>query len=153
MMTVDRVEETRKLVDELIERLGIEARAQVDRDEETGVISVEIEGEDLGVLIGRHGETLQALQLILALMLHKTLGEWQQIVVDVDGWRDQREQQLRRMARRAAEQAIETGEAQTLPPMVSFERRIIHLELGENSGVVTESSGTDPERFVVVRPV
>ncbi|NCP86697.1 MAG: protein jag [Anaerolineae bacterium CG_4_9_14_3_um_filter_57_17] len=115
-------------------------------------ILVDIRGDDLSVLIGRRAETMNALQYILGLIVSKQTEAWVQVTVDVEGYRARREQQLRQLARRMAEQAICTGKRQVLEPMSSAERRIIHLELREVPEVISESVGEDPNRKVTISP-
>jgi spoIIIJ-associated protein len=120
--------------------------------EDRRTIHVDVRGDDLSILIGRRSETLNAFQYVASLMVGKEVQQWVQFVVDVEGYRSRRESQLRRMARRMAEQAIKTGRRQVLEPMSSNERRIIHLELREHPAVTTESVGEDPYRKVTIIP-
>ena len=113
---------------------------------------LDIRGDDLGGLIGRKGETLAALQYITRLIVGKELGDYLPIVVDVEGYRARRERQLRQLARRMAEQAVERGRTMTLEPMSPAERRIIHLELRDHQRVFTESIGEGENRKVTVVP-
>lgn len=145
-----KLEIIKETIREFLHKLGVEAEVTVSCEE--GTFLVDIGGNELGILIGYHGETLLALQLILRLILHKKLGEWTQVVVDVGGWRKAREESLRRLAERIAERVKFTGEEQALPPMSAFERRIVHLALSRYSDVTTESEGEDEERKVVVKP-
>jgi spoIIIJ-associated protein len=124
---------------------------ETDR-EDRRTIHVDVRGDDLSILIGRRSETLNAFQYVASLMVGKEVQQWVQLVVDVEGYRSRRESQLRRMARRMAEQAIKTGRRQVLEPMSSNERRIIHLELREHPAVTTESVGEDPYRKVTIVP-
>jgi spoIIIJ-associated protein len=120
--------------------------------EDRRTIHVDVRGDDLSILIGRHSETLNAFQYVASLMVGKEVQQWVQLVVDVEGYRSRRESQLRRMAQRMAEQALKTGRRQVLEPMSSNERRIIHLELREHPAVTTESIGEDPYRKVTIIP-
>jgi spoIIIJ-associated protein len=113
---------------------------------------VDINGKDLSILIGRHAETLNALQYITGLILGKELGYSIPLVLDVESYRKRREQQLRQLARRMADQAVKTGRRQMLEPMPANERRIIHIELRSNPQVVTESVGDEPRRKVTILP-
>jgi spoIIIJ-associated protein len=135
---------------DLLNKLGIKANVAVSEEDEAFL--VEINNGDLGILIGYHGETLLALQLILALILYKKVGEWTRIVLDVGGWRKAREESLRRLAERIAERVKFTGEEQALSPMSPFERRVVHLALSQRPDVTTESEGEGEERKVVVKP-
>ena len=120
--------------------------------EDRRTIHVDVRGDDLSILIGRRSETLNAFQYVASLMVGKEVQQWVQLVVDVEGYRSRRENQLRRMARRMAEQAVKTGRRQVLEPMSANERRIIHLELREHPAVTTESIGEEPYRKVTIIP-
>ncbi|MCS7248003.1 MAG: protein jag [Anaerolineales bacterium] len=115
-------------------------------------IQIDIRGRDLTVLIGPHAETLNALQYLVNLILGKQTGRPIPVIVDVEGYRTRRENQLRRLARKMAEQAIKTGRRQVLEPMPANERRIVHLELRNFQGVTTESIGEEPHRKVTIIP-
>jgi len=115
-------------------------------------VRVEIQGNDLSILIGRQAETLNALQYIASLIVAKEMGQPVTLVLDVEGYRQRREQQIRQLARRMAEQAINTQRRQVLEPMPANERRIIHIELRDNPLVSTESIGEDPHRKVTIIP-
>jgi spoIIIJ-associated protein len=111
---------------------------------------VDIHGDDLSVLIGRRAETLNALQYLLALIISKQATHWVQVVVDVEGYRNRRERQLRQLARRMADQVIRSGKRQVLEPMSPAERRIVHLELRDHAEVKTESVGEEPNRKISI---
>ncbi|RPJ20570.1 MAG: KH domain-containing protein [Chloroflexi bacterium] len=115
-------------------------------------IRVDIRGNDLSVLIGRRSETLSAFQYIASLIVGKETQQFVQLTVDVEGYRDRREKQLIQMAKRMADQVSKSGRRQTLEPMPSAERRIIHIALRDHPDVKTESTGEDPYRKVVILP-
>ncbi|MEZ0395454.1 MAG: RNA-binding cell elongation regulator Jag/EloR [Anaerolineales bacterium] len=143
-------------VAELLNRMKIPARlstryGEADADGRRPVL-VDIRGDDLGVLIGRRAEILNALQYIVNLIVSKQMESWVQIVIDVEGYRMRRDRQLRQMARRMAEQAVRTGRRQVLEPMTASERRIIHLELRDHPQVLTQSIGEEPARKVTIVP-
>lgn len=150
------LDRTEALISKLIYHLGLQAQVSAhfgDPDREGRLpVHVDIRGDDLGVLIGRRSETLNAFQYVAALIVSKEAGRWVQLIVDVEGYRSRRERQLRQMARRMAEQALKTGHRQALEPMPASERRIIHLELRGHPGVTTESTGEDPARKVTIIP-
>lgn len=150
---LDLAEET---VSKLLSLMKLEAQvsAHYEESDREGrqTIHVDVRGDDLSILIGRRSETLNAFQYIASLMVGKEVQQWVQLVIDVEGYRSRRENQLRRMARRMAEQVIKTGRRQVLEPMSSNERRIIHLELREHPAVYTESIGEDPHRKVCIIP-
>jgi spoIIIJ-associated protein len=143
-------------VSKLLYHLNLQAQVSAhyeDTDrEDRRAIHVDVRGDDLSILIGRRSETLNAFQYVASLMVGKQVQQWVQLVVDVEGYRDRRERQLRQMARRMAEQAVKTGRRQVLEPMSANERRIIHLELREHPAVTTESVGEDPHRKVTIIP-
>jgi spoIIIJ-associated protein len=115
-------------------------------------VRVNVQGDDLSYLIGRQAETLNALQYISSLIINKEIGRSVPLIVDVEGYRLRRENQLRQLARRMADQAVNTGRRQVLEPMPANERRIIHIELRDNPSVSTESIGEDPRRKVTISP-
>jgi spoIIIJ-associated protein len=148
----------RDTVIELLQRMNITADVhavwgKVDPPGKIRPLHVDIQGKDLSVLIGRRGETLSALQYITRLIVGKELRRPVSIILDVEGYRQRREQQLRQLARRIAKQAIETQRTVALEPMPANERRIIHMELREDPSVETESIGEGNRRKVTVRPV
>lgn len=149
----------RATVSELLEKMNIH-RATVeasflplDEDNNRPGILVEVLGNDLSILIGKQAETLNALQYVTRLIVGKEIGRGINLVVDVEGYRSRREQNLRQLARRMASQAIKTGRKQMLEPMPANERRIIHIELRDNEEVTTESVGEEPRRKVTIIPV
>lgn len=147
----------RDTVGELLEKMKVKAEVQARFGEAEDArsripILVEILGKDLSILIGRQAETLNALQYIASLMIGKELGRSVPVVIDVEGYRQRRAQQLRQLARRMADQAIKTGRRQVLEPMPANERRVIHMELRDHPQVTTESVGEDPRRKVTILP-
>jgi len=115
-------------------------------------VLIDIEGNDLSFLIGRKAETINALQYITSLIVGRELGRWVPLQIDVQHYRKRREDELRKLARRIAEQVETTGRKQVLEPMPPNERRIIHIELKDNPNVETKSVGEDPRRKVTVQP-
>lgn len=115
-------------------------------------IKIEITGEDLSPLIGKRGKTLNALQYITRLILGKELERGVPLSIDVEGYRKRREKQVRQIARRVAQQVVDTNRRQSLEPMPPNERRFVHIELRDHPGVYTESTGEDPNRKVVIYP-
>lgn len=146
------VSSVQKLADKLLELMGTKARAAVTEDKENEAIRVNIEAdEEAGLLIGRHGETLDALQVMLGMMVYQESKEWVRIIVNVGDWREKQEDQLKSLALQAAERARETGEPQTLFNLNAAQRRIVHLVLTEEEDVETESSGEGKERYLVIK--
>jgi spoIIIJ-associated protein len=147
----------RETVVELLEKMRVRADVTAEfgqaEDARSRVpIHVDIRGDDLSILIGRRAETLNALQYISSLIVSKEIGRSIPLVVDVEGYRSRRENQLRQLARRMADQAIKTGRRQILEPMPANERRIIHIELRKMPEVTTESIGEEPRRKVTIIP-
>jgi len=116
-------------------------------------VLIDIEGKDLSFLIGRRAETINALQYITGLIVGRELGRWIPVQIDVQHYRQRREDELRKLARISADQVITTGRKQVLEPMPPNERRIIHIELKDNPKVETASIGEEPRRKVTIRPV
>jgi spoIIIJ-associated protein len=142
-------------VRELIERfagsLGLHCRVDVQEDGET--ITASCAGRDLGLLIGKHGQTIDALQYLANAVVHRDpAAPRKSIVVDAAGYRARRQSALDALAVRSAERALQTGTAVELDPMTAVERKVVHLRLKEFDGVETASEGTEPNRYVVVKP-
>ncbi|HKI53284.1 MAG TPA: RNA-binding cell elongation regulator Jag/EloR [Anaerolineales bacterium] len=144
------------IVSKLIHMMGLEAQVSAhfgDMDrEDRRYINVDVRGNDLSVLIGRRSETLNAFQYVASLMIGKESQQFVQLLVDVEGYRARREKQLVQMAERMADQVASNGKRQTLEPMPSAERRIIHIALRGHPAIYTESTGDDPYRKVVIIP-
>ncbi len=147
---------TEAIISKLLHLMQMQAQVSAHYAEQSSedrrTIHVDIRGEDLGGLIGRHAETLNAFQYVASLMVGKEAGQWVQLIVDVEGYRSRREKQLQLLARRMAEQVVKTGRRASLEPMPSSERRVVHLELRGHPAVTTESTGEDPHRKVVIIP-
>ena len=144
------------IVSKLIHHLGMKAQVSANYDdsstEDRRSIQVDVRGENLSALIGRQAETLNAFQYISSLMVGKATQQWVQLTVDVEGYRERREQQVRKIANAMAEQVIKTGRKATLEPMTAAERRVVHIALRGHPAVTTESTGEDPHRKVVILP-
>lgn len=145
-----KITKVKKVVKELLDHLEVKAESKIISDED--VYQVQLETEDPGILIGYHGETLRAFQRILAMIIYRQTDEWLRVVVNVGDYRQRRQEALEKMALVAAQKARFSKEAQSLPPMPSFERRIIHMALAEETDVETISEGEGRDRYVVVRP-
>lgn len=146
-----KIEDVEKLAKELIKHLGLQVKTEISEDKE-GVVHIQLETEDPGILIGYHGETLASIQLILAMMVYRKRNEWTRILVNVGDYRERRKESLERMALSAAQKVKFSGEEYALPSMTSAERRIIHLALADDSQVTTESEGEGRNRRVVIKP-
>ena len=148
---------TQDTVQELINHLGLEAQVRAawgpaDPEARTQPLMVDVHGEDLGILIGRRGETLSALQYITRLIVAKQLQQQVAVVIDIEGYRARREQQLQRLALKIADQAIELARTMELEPMPANERRVIHMALRDHPAVRTESVGEGVGRKVTIIP-
>ena len=143
--------DARALVSRIVAALGLDARVDVREDEETVVVTCS--GADVALLIGRHGQTIDAIQYLLNAIGHRTYGEGRkELVVDAAGYRERRRATLEALAVRSAERVLATGEREELEPMTAIERKVVHLRLKELAGVETASEGAEPNRYVVVLP-
>jgi spoIIIJ-associated protein len=148
----DLAAEVRELVQRITDEIDVTARLELDEDDET--ITVSCFGPDLGMLIGRHGQTIDAIQYLAnAVMFRRHLEDRKEVVVDAAGYRARRRASLEALAVRSAERVLSHGEPVELEPMSAVERKIVHLRLKEFDGVETTSEGTEPNRFVVIHPV
>ncbi|MBF8268095.1 MAG: protein jag [Dehalococcoidia bacterium] len=126
-------------------------RSQHTNEEDTiETIEMDVEGEDSGLLIGRRGETLRALQFMVNLLVGRRVPG--RVIIDVEGYRERRYASLRTLAIRVAERVAATGRSITLEPMPSNERRVIHMALADHPGVATESEGAGDDRKITVFP-
>jgi spoIIIJ-associated protein len=146
--------EAAALVRELLTQIvaGLSLDADVEIAEAHGRVTGTVSGADLGLLIGRHGQTIDAIQYLANAMIHRNTAEPVEVVVDAEGYRERRERVLCAVADRAAAEARRGGEPVALEPMTSVERKIVHLHLKELAGVGTTSEGVEPNRYVVVLP-
>ncbi len=133
----------------LLAQMEVEAAPQVSVDEE-GNYLVELVGQDLGCVIGRRGETLDAIQQLTGYAVNKGLARRVRVRIDAEGYRSKREESLERMARRTAEKAVRFRRNVTLEPMNAYERHVIHTALQDYPDVTTYSIGTEPNRRTVV---
>ena len=145
----------RQTLEELLEKMGVPARVEdyikLPQDEEDyHKLVLNVRGRDLGMLIGRRGETLNALQYLTRLIVGREVERRVNLVVDVEGYRVRRERSLRQLAQRMAERAVATGRRQVLEPMSPAERRVIHVELRHHPDVTTESIGQGESRKVTI---
>ncbi|MGH2965247.1 MAG: RNA-binding cell elongation regulator Jag/EloR [Solirubrobacterales bacterium] len=152
---IDRPDEPASRVREILERvvdeLGLEASVEVDEGEEE--IVGRIEGEDVGLLIGRRGQTIDAVQLLCYRAAFRGRQDRKRVVVDAAGYRERRREAIERQADRAGERALRTGKEIELEPMSPTERRVVHQHLKDRAGLETFSEGEEPERCVIVAPL
>ena len=147
------------ILDRLLELMGLEATIQRrtfqttnGEEQVASPLAFNVIGDDLGILIGRRGQTLATLQYMLRLMVSHQTKVWTPIVVDVEGYKQRRSEALQALAVRMAEQVRTRGTPFTLEPMPAYERRIIHLALADNPDVTTQSIGEGDLRKVVILP-
>jgi len=141
----------REVVTRIVDALGVTCRVHVRENDET--VEVTCSGDDLGLLIGKHGQTIDAIQyLVNAILYRGGGGERKDVVVDAAGYRARRRATLEALAVRTAQEALRIGAPVELEPMTSIERKIVHVRLQDFHGIATESSGAEPNRYVVVRP-
>ena len=147
----DLAADVRSLVERIAYELDVRCDVEV-RQNESG-LHVECEGGEVGALIGRFGQTIDAIQYLLNAIVAKREGERVEVTIDAAGYRERRRGLLEGLAVRSAERVLETGEAVELDPMSAVERKIVHLRLEDVAGVETSSAGAEPNRYVVVSPV
>ena len=144
--------EVRSLIERIATAIGVAGRVDVHEDDHT--ITVTCTGPELGMLIGRHGQTIDAVQyLVNAVVYRSHADDRKDVVVDAAGYRARRRASLEALAVRSAQRAVQSGDPVELEPMTAVERKVVHLRLKEFPGVETSSEGTEPNRFVVVTPV
>jgi spoIIIJ-associated protein len=140
-------------VRDMLERItaGIGIRCRVELTEDDEAVAASLTGGELGLLIGRHGQTIDAIQYLVNAVAYRTYGDTRKdVIVDAAGYRDRRRATLESLAMRSAERAKLSGEPVELEPMSSIERRIVHVRLHDEPGVSTRSEGDEPYRYVVV---
>ncbi len=142
---------TREVLERIVEGIGV--RCRIDLHEEEDALVATCTAGNLGLLIGKHGQTIDAVQyLVNAAVSRAYPDDRKQIVVDASGYRARREATLASIAQRSAERAVELGDRVELEPMTAVERKVVHLALRDREDVDTTSEGTEPNRFVVVMP-
>jgi spoIIIJ-associated protein len=151
-MAKDKAKIVKEEAQKLLELMGSAAAVEVVEDKENEAVQVNLESpEEAGLLIGRHGETILAIQTILGMLVKQKVGEWVRILVNIGDWREKERVHLEDLATQAATRAKEMGEPQSLYNLSASQRRIIHLFLAKDAQVKTESQGEGKERFLVIR--
>lgn len=140
----------KKSSEELFLKLDVKATVEASETEDGINLSVDA-GEDNALLIGKHGNTLSSLEAILALIIAKKTGEYKRVIIEIGGYREEREKYLKELAQRLKEDVVSTGYEKTVRGLKPWERRLIHMTLSEDSEVVTESEGEDRERVLVIK--
>ncbi|SES14793.1 spoIIIJ-associated protein [Gracilibacillus ureilyticus] len=136
----------RKIVKEFDESLQVELTVQNNQ------ITCELSGEKIAMLIGKRGQTLNAIQYLAQLAIHQFADKYYTVIVDAEGYRARRKETLIQLANRLAERAVQTRRSVKIEPMPSYERKIIHTALQNNRKITTDSEGTEPNRYVVIHP-
>ena len=143
----------KKTIEELIEKMGFTGQISISENNEDEGISCDIITDvDSNFLIGQHGVNLQALQHLSRLIVRKHVPEKIRFTLDINGYRKQKNQSVVEQAHQAAQEALSLGRGVIMPPMSTYERRLVHLELSKNSAVSTESIGEGESRKIVVKP-
>ena len=150
MSVEEQAETVTSFVQGVVDRFGVTATTTARIED--NYIFVEVEGEDLGLLIGQRGATIDALQeLARTVIQHRTDEQTARVILDIAGFRAKRAAALAEFVRRVADEVISTGVAQALEPMGAPDRKIVHDTVNEIEGVATTSEGVDPRRYVVIR--
>ncbi len=147
---LDPVEALGELLEEIVEDLGLDAEVEVEVDAE--VLSGRLKGEDVGLFIGRHGQTIDAVQHLAQRIVFPDGPAPVRVVIDANGYRERRADALRAEADDAADDAVRLGRPVELEPLPPFERRLVHEYLRDRAEVETHSEGDEPERYLVVSP-
>jgi spoIIIJ-associated protein len=148
---LEPVEALEELLEEIVEGLHLDVEILVE--EQDGVLSGRLDGEDVGLFIGRHGQTIDAVQHLAQRIVFPDGPSQVRVVIDANGYRERRADALRGEADDAADEALSSGKPVELDPLPPFERRIVHEYLRERGDVETHSEGNEPERYLVVTPL
>jgi spoIIIJ-associated protein len=146
-------ERTLELLEQIVDALDLDAEIDVVINEDA--VTGTLEGEDLGLFIGKHGQTIDAVQHLATRIIQRDAGDGERIRVEIDaaGYRDRRREQLEQQAEEAAEKALSDESSVDLPAMNAAERRIVHQHLRDREDVDTHSEGDEPRRYLVITPV
>ena len=144
----DNTEKAEEFLKKVVSMMGVEASFEVEQDDET--MSITMSGDKMGLLIGRRGETLDALQYLTSIVANKDRDDYLRVSLDTENYREKRKDVLEKLANKIADKVVRNGRSMTLEPMNPFERRIIHAALQNHDMVETSSVGEEPERRVVV---
>jgi spoIIIJ-associated protein len=147
----DPLELLGELLEEIVDALGLDV--EVDVEETDGVLTGSVAGDDVGLFIGRRGQTIDAVQHLAQRIVFRGGPVKARVVIDADGYRERRAKQLREDADEAADEALRLGSDVELDPMPASERRVVHEHLRERGDVGTHSEGEEPERYLVVSPL
>jgi spoIIIJ-associated protein len=147
----DLAEAGRDLLQRMVDLMGVDGEVVIHECSEDEV-QLNVEGEDMGLLIGRHGATLDAIQLIVAIGANREVEEGARVIVDAENYRDRHRQIIEGRAHKFAQEAAETGQEIVVPNLKAYERRLMHLALKENPDVDTYSEGEGQDRVLVISP-
>ena len=151
--TPEAISIAQEVLEEMFDLMEVDAEVRLRTNSIAGEdLSIDIMGDDSGLLIGRGGTTLSSLQFMVNFIVSKRLEEWTPVNVDVEGYKQRRYKYLETLAQRLAKRVRNTGKPFTLDPMPANERRVIHMALARNSQVTTESTGAGSERRLSIRP-
>ena len=150
-LAAEPAERVRAILERIVDELDVEASVEVSEADDE--IIGRVDGEDLGLLIGRRGQTIDAVQLLCYRAAFRGRQDRKRVTVDAAGYRERRRDAVERQADRAAERALKTGNEIELEPMTPNERRVVHQHLKDRAGIETFSEGEEPERCVVVAPL
>lgn len=151
--TPEAISIAQEVLEEMFDLMEVDAEVRLRTNSIAGEeLSIDIMGDDSGLLIGRGGVTLSSLQFMVNYVVSKKLTEWTPVNIDVEGYRQRRYRYLETLAQRLAKRVRSTGKPFTLDPMPANERRVIHMALARNSQVMTESTGVGSERRLSIRP-
>lgn len=148
-MKIDPLAEAQKFLEMILENMKISAKVVVTKKSDYHLF--EIVGDDLGIIIGRRGQTLESLQFLVNTVGNRYSNAYLRIILDAENYREKRKQTLQQLAERLAEKAVKSGQPVKLEPMSAHERKIIHTHLQGKSLVSTYSEGTDPNRYIVIQ--
>jgi spoIIIJ-associated protein len=148
---LEPAEALEELLEEIVDALGLDVEIEVTEQE--GVLSGRIRGDDVGLFIGRHGQTIDAVQHLAQRIVFPGGPAPARVVIDADGYRARRAEVLCEDAEDAADEALRTGRAVELEPLPPSERRVVHEHLRDRDDVETHSEGEEPDRYVVVSPL
>lgn len=152
MLHTELAEAARDMLQQMVDLMGLEGMAHIAGTTEDEV-RLNVEGEDMGLLIGRHGATLDAVQLVVAIVANRCVDDGARVIVDAEDYRERHQQMIEQRAHKLAEEAKETGREVVVPDLKAYERRIMHLALKHDPEVETYSEGEGDDRVLVISPV
>ena len=146
------LDDTYEFLDKLFNAMNLEVTSTIDYDEDSRVMNIDFSGDEMGILIGKRGQTLDSLQYLTSLVVNKEQKDYVRVKLDTENYRKRRKETLENLARNIAYKVKKTRRPVSLEPMNPYERRIIHSALQGNKFVETYSEGSEPYRHVVVAP-